>query len=129
MSTLFDRSEQILGVDQGRGDYAYEAEIYLTPSGKLKLHGPDGWIAKLDWPEEMSLGGYFIVILGNQDLPGLAYRGQRIASYEEVARKLEKDFPAVYVEAVAYAQAYSGDIEADQDFEPEVLAGLRAAFR
>jgi hypothetical protein len=129
MSTLLDRSEQILGVGQGWGDYEYEAEIYLTPSGKLKLHGPDGWIPKGNWSEELSLGGYFIIILGNQDLQDLAYRGQRIASYEEVARKLEKDFPALYAEAVAYAQAYSGDIEAGHDFEPEVQTGLRAAFR
>jgi hypothetical protein len=127
MTSLLDRSEQILGVGPW-GDYAYEAEIYRTPKGALKVHGPDGWITKGNWDREMNLGAWFICIVGNQGIAELAYRNKPIGSYEELATGLKEDFPELYAEAVTFITNHTGDPETGIAFEPEILTELRAAF-
>jgi hypothetical protein len=126
--SYLDKWTKVLGVGPW-GDYEYEGELYASPrTGKLRLHGPDGWMTARD-NYETNLGGAAMVILGNQDLVGLAYKGDPIKSYADLSTRIKEDYPRLHRQMVSFIKTHSGDPVSGDDWEPETVTALREAFK
>jgi hypothetical protein len=79
---------------------------------------------------ETNIGGAALVILGNQNLDDLAYKGERIESYAALSARIKADYPRLHRQMVAFIKTHTGDpMAGDNYWEPETVQALREAFK